>query len=133
MQPKPQPTVTPDNQPFWEGCAGHELLLPYCDDCSRPHLPPGPVCPFCLSDALSWRRASGRGRISSWTVVRRSGLPAFEAPYNVVHIELDEGPRLTTTIVGEPRALKIGQQVEVTFEDRAAGPRVPVFLLLDEA
>ncbi len=80
----------------------HRFVLPYCTDCGKAHLPPGPVCPFCFSDRLEWRPASGRGRISTWTVVHKAWFPAFadEIPYNVVQVELDEGPRLTANVVG---------------------------------
>ena len=117
---KPRPTIGPDNTPFWQGCREHRLLLPFCRACGKAHLPPGPVCPFCFADAIEWRPASGRGRISTWTRVHKAWFPAFagEVPYNVVQVELDEGPRLTSQLVGarnEPIA--IGARVEVVFTD----------------
>ncbi|MBT4428467.1 MAG: hypothetical protein HOC88_16335, partial [Rhodospirillaceae bacterium] len=60
---KPLPRITPDTEPFWAGCKRHELLLAECNACSKVHLPPGPVCPFCFSDDLGWRKASGRGQV----------------------------------------------------------------------
>ena len=88
---KPRPRVGPDSAPFWKGCREHRLMLPTCAECGKAHLPPGPVCPFCLSDAIEWKRASGRGRISTWTMVHKAWFPAFaaETPYNVVQVELD--------------------------------------------
>jgi hypothetical protein len=117
---KPRPRIDADNEPFWRGCRAHRLVLPTCDDCGKAHLPPGAVCPFCLSDRISWREASGRGRISTWTIVHKAWFPVFkdEIPYNVVQVELDEGPRLTSSLVGlAGDAPKIGQRVEVLFED----------------
>jgi len=117
---KPLPRISPDNAPFWAGCKRHELVLPFCAACGRPHLPPGPVCPFCLGDRLDWRRASGRGVVSSWTVVHQPYFPAFKAdlPYNVVQVELAEGPRLTANLVEAPNAaLEVGLAVEVVFDD----------------
>jgi uncharacterized OB-fold protein len=115
---KPRPRVSPDNLPFWEGCRRGELMLPTCEDCGKPHLPPGPVCPFCFSDRIAWRRASGRGRISTWVVVHKAWFEAFrdDIPYNVVQVELDEGPRLTANVVDAERKLEIGQPVEITFD-----------------
>lgn len=126
---KPQPRLSPDNAPFWEHCTAHELRLPFCGECGKPHLPPGPVCPFCLSEALDWRSVSGRGHISSWTIIRQAGLPAFreEVPYNVVQVELDEGPRLTSSIIAPDDGLAIGQRVEVVFEDVEGGVSIPKF------
>lgn len=116
---KPRPRMSPDNAPFWKGCQRGELMLPYCDDCGRPHLPAGPVCPFCFSDRLDWRRASGRGRISTFVVVHKAWFPAFarDIPYTVAQVELEEGPRLTADIVDAHAAkVAVGQEVEVLFE-----------------
>jgi uncharacterized OB-fold protein len=127
---KPLPRVTPDNRPFWDACRAHRLHLPWCRDCGRPHLPPGPVCPFCFADALEWRRASGRGRISSWVLVHKDWFPAFRAelPYNVVQVELEEGPRLTANVVGvENERLAVGLPVEVVFDDVAPEMTLPRF------
>ena len=95
-------------------------MLPTCGACDKPHLPPAPVCPFCFSDDIMWQAASGRGHISTFTVVHKAWFPAFqdETPYNVVQIELDEGPRLTSRIVGAgDQKIAIGQRVEVVFTD----------------
>jgi uncharacterized OB-fold protein len=117
---RPLPRIGPDNEPFWEGCRRHSLMLPTCAECGKAHLPPGPVCPYCLSDRITWRRATGQGRVTSWTIVHKAWFPAFrdDIPYNVVQIELDEGPRLTSSLVGlSGREPEIGQRVEVVFDD----------------
>lgn len=117
---KPLPRITPDNKPFWDGCRRHELLLAECNSCHKVHLPPGPCCPFCFSDDLGWREASGRGTISAWTVVHREWFEAFRAdlPYNAAQIELEEGPRLTANIVNIDNSdLTVGLAVEVVFDD----------------
>jgi len=118
---KPLPRVTPDNAPFWEACRRHRLELPYCGQCGKPHLPPSPVCPFCFSQRIEWRTASGRGTISSWTRVHKEWFAAFrdDLPYNVVQVELAEGPRLTSSIVGEERELRVGLAVEALYDDVA--------------
>jgi uncharacterized OB-fold protein len=120
--PKPRPRIGPDNAPFWQGCREHRLLLPTCRACGKAHLPPGPVCPFCFADEIEWQLASGRGRISTWTRVHKAWFPAFAAatPYTVVQVELDEGPRLTSQLVGVgagDRPIAIGQRVEVVFTE----------------
>lgn len=127
---KPLPRVTPDNRPFWDACRAHRLDLPWCRDCGRPHLPPGPVCPFCLSERLEWRTASGRGRISSWVVVHKDWFPAFRAdiPYNVVQVELAEGPRLTANLVDmRNQDLAVGLPVEIVFDDISVEMTMPRF------
>ena len=127
---KALPRITPDSAPFWSGLRERKLLLPYCRDCGAPHLPPGPVCPGCFSDRLEWREASGRGRVSTWTVVHKAWFPAFAAdvPYNVVQVELDEGPRLSTRVVGMPNdRLAIGLAVVIDFDEERAGITLPRF------
>jgi uncharacterized OB-fold protein len=117
---RPRPRIGPDNAPFWEGCRCHSLMLPTCAECGKAHLPPGPVCPFCFSDRITWHRATGHGRVSAWTIVHKAWFPAFrdDIPYNVVQIELDEGPRLTSSLVGlSGRKPEIGQRVKVVFDD----------------
>jgi uncharacterized protein len=117
---KPLPRITPDSEPFWNALRERKLVLPWCLECKRPHLPPGPVCPFCFSERLEWRQASGRGRISTWTVVHKTWFPAFaeDIPYNVVQVELEEGPRLTANVVGLPNErLKVGLSVVIDFDD----------------
>ena len=117
---KPEPRITPDNEPFYKALAERRFVLPYCGDCGKAHLPPGPVCPFCLGEKIHWRPASGRGRISTWTVVHKAWFPAFadEVPYNVVQVELEEGPRLTANVVDvKNEELRIGLPVEIVYGD----------------
>ena len=128
---KPRPRIGPDSAPFWDGCRRHELLLPFCQDCDKPHLPPGPVCPHCFSGRLEWREASGRGHISTWVVVHQPWFPSFaaEIPYNVAQVELEEGPRLTANVIGTNQ-LMVGQAVEVVFDDIDAELTMPRFRLV---
>jgi uncharacterized OB-fold protein len=117
---KPLPRITPDSEPFWNALRERKLVLPWCLECKRPHLPPGPVCPFCFSERLEWRQASGRGRISTWTVVHKAWFPSLndDFPYYVVQVELEEGPRLTANVVGVANErLKVGLPVVIDFED----------------
>jgi uncharacterized OB-fold protein len=113
---KPRPRITPDNEPFYQALREGRFVLPYCADCGKPHLPPGPVCPCCFAGKIEWRPASGRGRISTWTVVHKAWFPAFaeDIPYNVVQVELEEGPRLTASVVDiSNEELEIGLPVEI--------------------
>lgn len=127
---KPLPRIGPDNEPFWAGTREGRLLLPFCQDCGRPHLPPGPVCPFCLSSRLDWRAGSGRGRISTFTVVHKEWFAAFAAdlPYNVVQVELEEGPRITANLVDAPAGgPAIGMAVQAVFDPVTPEVTLPRF------
>jgi uncharacterized OB-fold protein len=118
------------DRPFWDACKAHRLLLPYCRACGKPHLPPGPVCPFCFGDAFEWRAASGRGTISTWVVVHQPWFAAFkdDLPYNVVQVELEEGPRMTSSVVGLAHdELRVGLPVRVTFDDVTGDITLPRF------
>ncbi len=127
---KPLPRITPDNRPFWEAARRHELRLPRCMDCGSFWHPPGPVCPDCLSDRYEWARVSGRGTISSFVVFHRPYFPSFvdEIPYAVVQVELEEGPRLISSLVDVPREeITIGMPVEVIFDDVTPTVTLPRF------
>jgi uncharacterized OB-fold protein len=117
---KPRPRPAPESLPFWEAARAHRLQLPRCNACSRHWFPPARRCPHCLSSDLVWVEASGRGRIYSFVVFHRVYHPAFESdvPYVVAIVELDEGPRLLTNIVGTPpEDVRCDMRVRVIFED----------------
>ena len=127
---KPSPRITPDAKPFWDALRERQLRLPFCVACGKPHLPPGPVCPFCFAERLEWRAASGRGRVSTWTVVHKAWFPAFagEVPYNVVQVELEEGPRLTANVVRiENDQLAVGLPVMIEFDEVSPELTMPRF------
>jgi uncharacterized OB-fold protein len=127
---KPLPLQTEDSAEFWEGTKRGELLLQRCSSCGHLRFPPAVVCARCWSLDSTWQKTGGRGRIHTFIVVHRPQHPAFfeDAPYNVAIVELDEGPRLHTRIVGTPsEALAIGLRVEVAFEKVDDDVTMPYF------
>jgi uncharacterized protein len=117
---KPLPTITPLNQPYWDGLKRRELKMQRCDGCHRVWYPPSPFCPRCWSRKFTWSTLSGRGRVSSWVVFHQAYFKGFTAdvPYNVAEVELDEGPRLTTNLVGVANdAIRAGMPVEIFYDD----------------
>ncbi|HZP41556.1 MAG TPA: Zn-ribbon domain-containing OB-fold protein [Candidatus Binatia bacterium] len=129
--PGPLPIPTPESRPFWEAARRHELSLPRCRACGRFHYFPRAACPFCLSPDLAWQRASGRGTLYTFTVVHR-GLRGFPLgpPYVLAVVELAEGPRMMTNLVGiapDPAQIRIGMPVEVAFEDVTREVALPRF------
>lgn len=93
-------------------------------------MPPSPVCPTCLNNALQWRDASGRGVVSTFVVVHQKWFPAFadDIPYNVIQVELAEGPRLTANLVDHDHSdIEIGMAVEVVFDDISDAITLPRF------
>jgi uncharacterized OB-fold protein len=116
---KPLPRPTEDSAPFWEAAFRGELRMQQCADCGHVRFPPALLCARCLSDRAEWVRLSGRGTVYSWIVVHQSQHPAFNAdvPYNVAIVELEEGPRLHTNLIGcSNEQIHIGMPVEVAFQ-----------------
>lgn len=76
------------------------------------------MCPNCNSIDYDWVKARGEGRVYSWTVTAQQFHPAFEVPYIIAIVELEEGVRMTTNIIDcKPEELYVGMPVEVVFED----------------
>jgi uncharacterized OB-fold protein len=120
MTGRPTPHPSPVTRPFWAACARHELVVQRCGDCSSAVFYPRPVCPVCGSSRLDWVPATGHGTLYSYTVARRATHRrlADRVPYVIAIVELDEGPRLTSTVVGtDPADLAIGLRLQVDFED----------------
>ncbi|MFE1858771.1 Zn-ribbon domain-containing OB-fold protein [Streptomyces anandii] len=120
---------------YWDATAEGRLLVRRCGACGLAHHPPREFCPHCWSEDVTWEPASGRAALYTWSVVHRNDLPPFSArtPYVAAVVELAEGPRMMTEVVGAgTSALWAGMDLEVAF--RAVGERgqrgeymVPVF------
>ncbi len=120
MPDSPPPLPQPDSltAPFWEACRRGALEVSVCSECGHRFLPPGPCCPRCWSTRLAPQEVSGRGRVFSFAVYRRTYHPAIPAPYVVALVELDEGPRLISNIVGcAPEEVDIDMKVELCLEE----------------
>ncbi len=114
--PLPQPDSL--TRPFWEACRRRALEVQACEACDHLFLPFGPRCPRCWSSRLAVRSASGEGRVYTFGIYRRTYHPAIPAPYVVALVELSEGPRLISNIVGcAPENVQIGMAVRVRFTD----------------
>jgi uncharacterized OB-fold protein len=119
---RPLPNLQePDTRPFWEATKERKLRYQQCDDCNTVVFYPRRHCTNCLGQKLSWHTASGQGTVYTYSVVRQSYHPFFrtQVPYAVAWIDLDEGPRLLSNVVGvaDPlKDIKIGQRVMVDWE-----------------
>ncbi len=130
MNQPSQPIANGDSQPYWDAARDRRLLIRKCRACGQVHFMPRHLCPHCWSDELEWIDAKGGGDVHSFTIIRRASDPAFAArvPYAVALIELDEGVRMMSNIVGEDAlSVQIGDRVRVTFEDRGEGALIPQF------
>ncbi len=119
----PPPATTPETQPFWDAAAAGQLLIKQCASCGERHHYPRAICPFCGSDRTEWQRASGRGTIYTYSVMRRAPVP-----YAIAYVTLEEGVTMMTNIVDcDLDAIRIGQPVQVVFKPTDGGPPVPMF------
>jgi len=127
-----EPPVSEVATPFWEATRQGRLLLQWCTACERPVWYPREVCPACLGSTLEWRESQGRGVVYAYTVEHKAQTRALEAPYVVALVELDEGVRLLSNVVGRrPERVAVGDRVRVTWETLSDGRRLPLFEPVD--
>lgn len=130
---KPVPRPSPKSAPYWKAARGHRLEIQRCESCGQFWFPPSQSCPHCQATNFTWTPVSGRGKVFSFVTYHRVYHPAFakEVPYVVALVELDEGPRLLSNIVGvPPEQVACDMPVQVTFDDYDEGVAVPKFTSL---
>lgn len=127
----PLPKPTPETRPFWDAAKQHRLLIQACDDCGARYFYPRPLCPACLSRNVRWLDASGRARLHTFVINHRPprGFPVAP-PFVLGIVELEEGPRMMSHIVGvtpDPAALRCDMPLEVVFEELTPEITLPKF------
>lgn len=137
---KPRPNIDADNAEFWDGLRREELLLWTCRTCGAAYWP---KC-YCIAHEnepfaanMSWEPASGLGRIFTMNRHHTAFNPGFtdEIPYIYALVELDEGPMISSTIVGDPPKdlMAIGLRVRVVYRHYPAeGFTLPHFEVIGE-
>lgn len=119
---KPLPKIDEHSEPFWTAAKEKWLQLPRCNHCGAFHTYFEPWCNKCGKEGVHWERLSGRGKIWANCRFHKAYFSGFEPdlPYNVAMVELDEGPRLVTNIVGLKTGalteMPIGMAVEAVFD-----------------
>jgi uncharacterized OB-fold protein len=108
--------------PFWEGTREGQLRIQKCNSCQKFYFYPRPFCPRCDSDDVTWQTVSGKATLASYNISYRP-MPMFKTdePQVIALVELDEGVRLMSNIVGVepvPEKLPLGLRLHVTFEPR---------------
>ena len=112
------PTIDAASAPYWEAARQGRLLIAECASCGRVHHYPRPFCPHCWSEDVHPIPATGAGTLYTYSTVYVNDLAPFRErlPYVAALVELDEGPRLMTTIEGaEPEGLRVGMRVDAVF------------------
>ncbi len=127
--PRPVPEPDRDTAPFWEAQNRHELNFQRCASCQAVRYPVGPLCPKCYSFDFNWITSTGRGMIYSYTIVRHQTHPTFSAPYTILLVEMEEGPRIIAQLRGaDDSAVAIGRPVTIAWDDEG-DQSLPVFTL----
>ena len=127
---KPIPGASEETLPYWKALTEHKLMLPKCPECGRISFPPRAMCPKCLNFDQVWTELSGKATVHTFSVVYQNGAPGFrdEVPYVVGYVTLDEGPQMMTNVIGiDPKDVKIGQKVEIVYEDIMDDLTIPKF------
>jgi uncharacterized OB-fold protein len=123
------PPRTRESAPFFDALREGRLVLQACGDCGRLRQPTAPVCPHCGGRRFEWRQCSGAGRVHSWVRYRRGYLPEFEPlmPYEVLCVQLAEGPRIFGRLLRSGVEPEIGMEVSLVVERFPSGECAPAF------
>ena len=121
-----EPPITETSTPYWDATRSQALVLPYCTTCDRPHWYPREVCPWCLTETIEWRPASGRGTVYAVSVMHKPGpmRDAADGIYAVALVDLDEGVRIMTNV---PVDVSVGDAVSVQWSPLSDGRHLPEF------
>jgi uncharacterized OB-fold protein len=127
---KPLPQVSAEMAPFFAAARRHELVVQRCRGCRAHRFPARDRCSACLSREADWTRVSGRGTVFSYAVMHQVYHPGFadEVPYAIVVVELEEGVRVLSNVIGCPvPEIRIGMPVEVVFDEVGTEVTLPKF------
>jgi uncharacterized OB-fold protein len=117
------PRLSAFTQRFWNGLLQGEFLATRCTACAKRTFPPKPFCPHCWHEAPEWVPLSPLGTVYSSTVMH--AVPALfrhEAPYRVGIVDLDDGLRIATRLLGIDRGFGIGARIELVVLAYEDGP-----------
>ena len=129
---RPRPTPTDDGAFFFEAAKVGKLMVQRCASCSNYQFPPHAACLKCQSFDVVPTEVSGKGEIYSFVVTHYPQVPSFDYPLPVALIQLDEGPRMISNIVGtDPSDLAIGMGVMVTFVATDEELTLPMFKVVN--
>ncbi|MET8954051.1 bifunctional MaoC family dehydratase N-terminal/OB-fold nucleic acid binding domain-containing protein [Streptomyces sp. NPDC004393] len=129
---RPRPVINRDNAGFWEGVARHRLLIQRCTGCDTLRFPWLPGCSACGSPEWDTVEAAGAGTVHSYVVMHHPPFPAFSPPYAVGLIELAEGVRIVSNVIGVPYdKVRIGVPVRLEFVRYDDELELPVFRAQD--
>jgi uncharacterized OB-fold protein len=126
----PEPSEV--SQPFWDATRRRVLVLQWCTECDRGIYYPRLLCPRCGSAALRWRESAGHGTVyaqaTHYPAAPVASDESFNGRYSVVLVDLDDGVRMLSNVVGiDPDEVHVGQRLALSWEPLADGRALPVF------
>lgn len=109
----------PETESFWREIESERPVVAKCATCSSYFFPPLPVCQKCHSKHVALAEISGRATLYSF-LIAENPWPEWhsDGPMSVAIVELEEGIRITSTIVDceqTPEALQIDMKLTATF------------------
>jgi len=122
--------LSPHSEPFWEAARQRRLVVARCTHCGAYSMPPKGFCPSCRRQDQQFVEVSGRATLYTYTVVRHAVISALAVPYVLAIVKLPDAEdlKMLSNIVDcELKDIRIGQQLEVVFQDQADGVTVPRF------
>ena len=123
-----RPVLGHDNKWWWDRINEGELPIQRCKQCGTLHHPPRPMCWKCQSLEWDYIVSRGKGTVYSYVVLHRPQFPGYEYPLVAAVIELEEGTRIASNVVGiEPADVKIGMAVKVSIENVDDELKLPLF------
>jgi uncharacterized OB-fold protein len=127
MSKRPMPQFfEPDTQAFWDATKNEQLTYQQCSACNEVVFTPRAHCTKCGGSDLEQKVSKGEGTVYTFSVVRQNRNPSFAdlGAYALAYIDLDEGFRMLSNVVGIANPLEdvsVGQRVKVTFEKQDEG------------
>lgn len=126
----PLPKATTETKPYWDGLKEKKLMLPRCAACGKAHFYPRVFCPHCGGRKLEWFQASGKGKLHTFVINHRPPPTMGTDPYVIAVIELDEGPRLMSNLIGiapDPEKIRCDMPVEIEYDAVTPEVTLPKF------
>ena len=116
-----------DNAWWWEGIDRGELLIQKCSECGRSAIRRARCAELPVDEWTASPRKGG-GTVYSYVVLHHPTFPGYDYPLPVAVIELDEGTRIVSNVVGcEPDDVRIGMRVRLSIENVDDELKLPLF------